>query len=213
MASCSSSDLNLGRDPRNALGFNDVLGHFAGLLLAVVAPTLAVVGYTRQAHSHGGSVSVRTAGQRGRLPVKPQGERFAIGYVHSYLTQPLPAPVYPVDVSGGITDWLMLGNGPDPSVPQHPDGVGDCTFAGREHYQMAKAAAGAPRSSTGRPPPSSSPSTSPTTTGRMSAPSSPTSSSPGTRPGKILAFAPVDHTDPAAVDSAMAAFHGAYVRR
>jgi hypothetical protein len=31
------------------------------------------------------------------------------------------------------------------------------------------------------------------------------------RQQKILAFAPVDHTDPAAVDVAMAAFHGAYV--
>ena len=29
--------------------------------------------------------------------------------------------------------------------------------------------------------------------------------------GTILAFAPVDHTSPAEVDSAMAAFHGAYV--
>jgi hypothetical protein len=28
--------------------------------------------------------------------------------------------------------------------------------------------------------------------------------------GTILAFAPVDHTDPAEVDAAMAAFHGAY---
>jgi hypothetical protein len=30
------------------------------------------------------------------------------------------------------------------------------------------------------------------------------------RAGKILAFAPVDHTDPAAVDAAMAAFTGTY---
>ena len=29
--------------------------------------------------------------------------------------------------------------------------------------------------------------------------------------GKILAFAPVDHTKPAAVDSAMTAFHGAFM--
>jgi hypothetical protein len=28
------------------------------------------------------------------------------------------------------------------------------------------------------------------------------------RTGKILAFAPVDHTDPAAVDAAVQAFHG-----
>lgn len=152
---------------------------------------------------------VRTAGKRGRLPVKPVGERFAISYVHQYLTQPLPAPAYPVDVSGGITDWEMLGNGPDRACITHPDGVGDCTFAGREHYKRAKAAAGHE--------------------------DEPWESSDELvaeylaydhgqdigaviadlllawyQSGKVLAFAPVDHTDPAAVDSAMAAFHGAY---
>ena len=35
----------------------------------------------------------------------------------------------------------MLGNGPDPTCTTHPNGVGDCTFAGRQHYRMAKAAA------------------------------------------------------------------------
>ena len=156
-------------------------------------------------------MSVRTAGRRGRLPAKTGSDKLAIGWVHSYLAQPLPAPVYPVDVSGGIKDWLMLGNGPDPSVLQHPDGVGDCTFAGRQHYRMAKAAAGSIslmehwetaaelvdeylQYDHGQ------------DVGAVIA----DLLLAWYKAGKILAFAPVDHTDPAAVDSAMAAFHGAY---
>jgi hypothetical protein len=77
----------------------------------------------------------RTPGLRGRLPKKPLAERFNIQYLSAYLTSPLPAPVYPIDVTAGITDWQMLGNGPDPTCTKDPNGVGDCTFAGRQHYQ------------------------------------------------------------------------------
>ena len=81
-------------------------------------------------------MSVRTAGRRGRLPAKTGSDKLAIGWVHSYLTQPLPAPVYPVDVSGGITDWLMLRQRTRPDLCRSiPNGVGDCTFAGRQHYR------------------------------------------------------------------------------
>lgn len=151
----------------------------------------------------------RTAGLRGRLPVKPEGERFAIRYLHEYLATPLPAPVYPVDVSGGITSWLMLGNGPDPSVPDHPEGCGDCGFAGRLHAQMAKAAAGK------EPMPAE-------TAAELVAEYFTYDHGQDLgvnladvllywyKAGKILAFAPVDHTDPAAVDSAVQAFHGVY---
>ena len=51
-------------------------------------------------------------------------------------------------MSRNITDWAVLGNGPYP--PRSPikgpnfEGVGDCTFAGRQHYEMAKAKAAAP---------------------------------------------------------------------
>ena len=157
-------------------------------------------------------MSVRTAGHRGRLPARPAGKRFPIKYVHQYLTQPLPAPVYPVDVSGGIKDFLMLGNGPDPSVPEHPDGVGDCTFAGRQHYRMAKAAAG---------------SISLMEHWETAAElvdeylAYDHGQDVGAviadlllawyKAGKILAFAPVDHADRVAVDGAMQAFHGCYV--
>jgi len=52
---------------------------------------------------------IRTPGLRGRLPVKPPAERFAIQYLSQYLRAPLPAPAYPIDVTGGITEWGMLG--------------------------------------------------------------------------------------------------------
>ena len=150
---------------------------------------------------------VRTAGKRGKLPVKPAGERFAIKYVHEYLAAPLPAPVYPVDVSAGITGWGMLGNGPDPTCTTHPDGVGDCYFACRQHYRMAKAAADhAPM---------------PTETsnelvaeyllydhGQDIGVSIADVLLAEYRAGIILGFAPVDHTDRAACDAAMAKFHG-----
>jgi hypothetical protein len=154
--------------------------------------------------------AARIAGLRGRLPKKAPAQRFNIQYLSAYLTSPLPAPVYPVDVTGGITDWGMLGNGPDPTCSTHPKGVGDCTFAGRQHYRMAKAAAG-----------------SETETwessnalvaeylkydhGKDQGANIADLLLHWYKAGSILAFAPVDHTSPAQVDAAMAAFHGAYV--
>ena len=144
----------------------------------------------------------RTAGLRGRLPVKPEGERFALGYVHEYLGQSLPAPQYPVDVSGGITAWGMDGN----------DRYGDCGFAGREHYKMAKAAAGNENE---------------TFESADALVAEYLAYDHGQdvgvnladvllywfQTGKILAFAPVDHTDPAAVDAAVPAFPRRLLRR
>ncbi len=151
----------------------------------------------------------RVAGHRGRLPVKPPEERFNVQFLHHYMKDPLPRVSYPLDVSGGISDWRMLGNGPDPTCTTHPTGVGDCTFAGRQHYEMAKAA------------------------GYGEA--MPTESSDVLvaeylaydngqdvganiadlllswyNAGKIAAFAPVDHANRAECDSAMAAFRGLY---
>ena len=153
----------------------------------------------------------RSAGLRGRRAVKPPGQRFAIAYLSSYARTPLPAPTYPVDVSGGITAWQMLGNGPDPTLTVH-DGkpVGDCTFAGRQHLRMAKAAANAETE------------TWETTNelvteylkydhGKDEGANIADLLLFWYKAGKILAFAPVDHTDPAACDAAMQAFHGLYV--
>jgi len=153
---------------------------------------------------------VRSAGRRGRKPVKPKPERFAIAYVSDYLKTALPAPRYPVDVSGGITDWQMLGNGPDPTCTSHPNGVGDCTFAGRQHYRMAKAAAGEETETWE----DSNDLVAEYLTydhGQDEGANIADLLLSWYKAGKVLAFAPVDHTDPAAVDAAMAAFHGAYV--
>jgi hypothetical protein len=153
---------------------------------------------------------IRISGLRGRLPVKPPGERFNIQYLSTYLTSPLAPPSYPVDVSAGITDWAMLGNGPDKTCTTHPNGVGDCGFAGRQHYRMAKAAAGQEVETW---------ETSDQLVaeylaydhGQDNGVTLADALLAWYQAGKILAFAPVDHTDPAAVDAAMAAFHGAYV--
>lgn len=151
----------------------------------------------------------RSAGRRGRLPVKPPQERFPLQYLGGYLRAELPAPVYPVDVSHGITDWGMLGNGPDPACTTHPRGVGDCTFAGRQHYRMAKAAAGSLTEAWE----SSNDLVAEYLTydhGRDEGANIADLLLYWYKAGAILAFAPVDHTKPAEVDAAMAAFHGAY---
>jgi hypothetical protein len=149
--------------------------------------------------------AARVAGHRGRHPAK----RLPLAFVHEYATGPFPAPQYPVDVSAGITEWLMLGNGPDPTCTTHPDGVGDCTFAGREHYRMAKAAAGSHAEQW-------------ETSNELVAEY--LRYGHGQDEGAniadlllhwhkaavIYAFAPVDHGDPGQVDAAMAAFHGIY---
>jgi len=149
----------------------------------------------------------RVPGKRGRLPAK----RLAMGYLHSYLKAPLPAPAYPVDVRAGIPDgnWQMLGNGPDPTCTVAPEGVGDCTFAGRQHYRMAKAAHYGETE------------TWETSNALVEEYLAYDDGQDGGaviadlllswyKAGTILAFAPVDHTDPAAVDSAMQEFKGVY---
>lgn len=151
----------------------------------------------------------RTHGLRGRLPAKPPGERFALGWIHDYALEPLPAPSYPVDVTGGIADhsWLMLGNGPDPTCTTHPQGVGDCGFACRQHVKMSKAACYGETETW-------------ETSNELVAEylTYDGGQDQGVvladvllawyQSGRIVAFAPVDHTNPAAVDSAMQAFKG-----
>lgn len=147
----------------------------------------------------------RIPGRRGRLPAR----RLAMGFLHDYTPSPLPAATYPVDVTYRITDWQMLGNGPDPTCTVAPDGVGDCTFAGRQHLRMAKAAhAGVTE-------------TWETSNELVEEYLAYTNGQDQGaviadlllawyKTGKILAFAPVDHTDPAAVDAAVQAFSGVY---
>lgn len=169
------------------------------------------VSYRRHEEGDQTMAGTRTSGMRGRLPVKPVGQRFNIQYLSSYLKAPLPAPSYPVDVSGGITDWQMLGNGPDPTLHvHHGQPVGDCTFAGRQHLRMAKAAAGGETETW-------------ETTDQLVTEYLKYDHGHDVganiadlllfwyNAGKIKAFAPVDHTDRSACDAAMAAFHGLYV--
>jgi len=66
----------------------------------------------------------RTAGLRGRLPQRTEGNRFAIRWADEYGAP--PAPTYPIDVSEGITAWEMLGN----------DTLGDCGPAAVGHERM-----------------------------------------------------------------------------
>ena len=154
----------------------------------------------------------RTPGLRGRLPVKPPAERFPLSYLSDYLRQPLPAPVYPIDVTGGIApnEWAMLANGPDPTCTTHPNGVGDCGFAARQHARMAKAASYRQTETW-------------ETSDQLVAEYLRYDHGQDVgvnladvlltwyRKGIIKAFAPVDHTDPAAIDSAMEAFKGVLV--
>lgn len=82
----------------------------------------------------------RTAGKRGRRPQRQGADRFAIRWASEYLAAPVPA--YPIDVSQGIRDFGMDGNGPDPSLTDPPagvnpnTGVGDCGVAAYEHERM-----------------------------------------------------------------------------
>ena len=154
----------------------------------------------------------RTPGLRGRLPVKPPGERFAIDWVSEYLREPLPAPTYPIDVTGGIgaTSWGMDGNGPDPTCTTYPNGVGDCSFAGEVHYRRSKAASYGETEQF--------PDSNEIVAAYLAYDDGQDVGANLAdlllylyRAGKILGFAPVDHTDPAAVDSAMEAFKGVYV--
>ncbi len=151
----------------------------------------------------------RKAGHRGRQSVKPVGQRFPIGWLPTYMTEPLPPVRYPVDVTCGITDWVMLCNGPDPTCVR-PHGVGNCAFAGRQHYRMAKARAYGHQE------------TWQTTNDLVQ---EYLTYNEGEDVGAVIAdvllswyadgtieaFAPVDHTNRAQCNSAMAAFHGLYV--
>jgi hypothetical protein len=88
---------------------------------------------------------VRNAGKRGRVsPSKAKTDVSSLKYIDEYLTAAgaplLPDPVYPLDFTSGQTSWGMLGNGPDPTLTVNGGNpVGDCTWAGKVHYDMVAA--------------------------------------------------------------------------
>ena len=136
----------------------------------------------------------RQAGRYGLIP----GSIVNAPYAHNFMSVKYN-PTYPVDASHGIVDWGMLGN----------DQYGDCTFAGREHYKMAKAAAAQLTEQW-------------ETTSELINEYLTYTNGQDTganisqlllswyNDGKILAFAKIDHTDPACVDWFMQNFNGVY---
>ena len=154
----------------------------------------------------------RVTGLRGRLPVKPPAERFPLGYLDAYLSEPLPVPVYPIDVTGGIgaDAWGMLGNGPDPTCTTYPNGVGDCSFAAELHYRMSKAASYGETEQF--------PDSDAVVAAYLAYDDGQDVGAnladlllSWYHSGVIAGFAPVDYTDPLAVDAALQAFKGIYV--
>ena len=141
-----------------------------------------------------------SAGRLGRLPVRAPADRFPINWAHDYLVAPTPAPVYPIDVTGGLTDFGMLGN----------DQYGDCGEAGVRHVEMTTALAAG--------------SAVPSFTSEESI-AEYLDFTGGQDTGVVLAdfllwlfnrgrirgFAPVDHNNVPQMDALMAEFHGLYV--
>ena len=80
---------------------------------------------------------VRAAGKMGRLPaVFPVGLHDLTYYIVAGALPKAPASMPVPDV----TDWLLLGNGPDAACTEAPNGVGDCGVAGLQHVFAAAAA-------------------------------------------------------------------------
>ena len=135
----------------------------------------------------------------GRLAVKAPADRFPLKYAHEYLAAPLPAPAYPIDVSGGIT-FDMLGN----------DTYGDCGEVGIRNLERTTAAGA------GQPVPSF------TTQDAVNEYFAFTGGQDTGvnladfllwlwKKGRIKAFAPVDHTNRPQADGLMQVGHGLYV--
>ena len=106
-----------------------------------------------------------------------------------------------------VTEWQMLGNGLDPTLTVNGGGpVGDCTFAGRHISAWPRR----------RPPEGPRPGNPPTSWSRSISRTDQGADRGANSEvlmiwflsGKIRAFAPVDHTDPVACDTIMAAFTG-----
>ena len=80
--------------------------------------------------------SQRTPGKLGLIH-KPLPEE--MGMLSDYLANPLGRPPSSVTWPAALSSCGMLGNGPDPTAPDYPDGVGDCTIAGTVHLRMLAA--------------------------------------------------------------------------
>jgi hypothetical protein len=66
----------------------------------------------------------------GRKAIKTDSRTLMLG---RYMTSALKPPPAACDWTKGITSWGMMLNGPEPTEPQFPNGLGDCTIAGAAH--------------------------------------------------------------------------------
>ena len=154
----------------------------------------------------------RTPGLKGKKDPKQGADKFPIPYIHEVKKATAPSVTYPIDVSAGVEDWLMLGNGPDPTLTVNSgQPVGDCTWAGERHYLMAVCA--------GAKVPVPFPiNANETVSGYLAYDHDEDEGCNMAdlllhwyNQGVILAFAPVDFNDEAKMDEALQDFHGLYV--
>ena len=124
-------------------------------------------------------------------------------WAHEYLSAPLPDPVFPIDVTGGITDFGMMGN----------DVWGNCFACGERHLEMTTAKAA------GIAGPGPDDTTAVTWCEQYTGVTTPPG--PGAdlasfllwlfKRGLVKAFAPVDHRDKVAMQGLMQAGFGLYL--
>ena len=86
----------------------------------------------------------RTAGKRGVRESHAPDELKFHNLPGNGQIMDVEGPIPPnADVGGGIDNWGMLGNGPDPeNTPCFPDGAGCCGLSGTQHLRMAQAVTG-----------------------------------------------------------------------
>jgi hypothetical protein len=85
----------------------------------------------------------RIAGLRGLIRESHAPDALQLHNLALPGTTPTPPPAT-ADLGHGISNWNMLGNGPDPhNIPCYPQGAGCCGPAMTEHARIAKAALGA----------------------------------------------------------------------
>lgn len=82
-----------------------------------------------------------SVGLLGKAPALQGEDKFDIQWVGAYATVPLSGSPTSADVTAGLTDLLMLGNGPDSTLTlNNGNPVGDCVPVAEAHNKMIKAA-------------------------------------------------------------------------
>lgn len=140
------------------------------------------------------------AGLRGRAR---KTSLYNLQWAHTYLATPLPTPVFPIDVTGGITDFGMMGN----------DQWGNCAECAKAHLDMTTATAAET--------PVLSPDSGQAVSDYMIYAGATSPPGPGTdladylqklyKAGRIKAWAPVDHGNRAVCLGLMQAGFGLYI--